>query len=73
MAGAGRGGRARGRLADDVSADLADAPFLAAAPTLAAVAGAACARGVTVVTGWDAVATSYPGFAETLERLAGDR
>ena len=38
----------------------------------AAVAGAACPTGSrTVVTGWEAVATSYPGFAATLERLAG--
>ena len=39
----------------------------------AAVAGAACATGETVVTGWDAVATSYPGFADTLDSLAGGR
>jgi 3-phosphoshikimate 1-carboxyvinyltransferase len=38
----------------------------------AAVAGAACAdrSGTTRITGWDAVATSYPGFADTLARLA---
>jgi 3-phosphoshikimate 1-carboxyvinyltransferase len=37
----------------------------------AAVAGAACAAGSgpTVVDGWDAVDTSYPGFAEELDRL----
>jgi 3-phosphoshikimate 1-carboxyvinyltransferase len=37
----------------------------------AAVAGAACAvgSGPTVVDGWDAVDTSYPGFAEELDRL----
>ncbi len=37
----------------------------------AAVAGAACpvASGVTVVTGWESVATSYPGFADTLAQL----
>jgi len=40
----------------------------------AAVAGAACAgAGVTVITGWESVATSYPGFSATLERLAGAR
>jgi 3-phosphoshikimate 1-carboxyvinyltransferase len=44
----------------------------------AAVAGAACpaTAGPTTITGWDAVATSYPGFADTLARLAsgpGDR
>ncbi len=38
----------------------------------AAVAGAACAAGSpTVITGWESVATSYPGFADTLERLGG--
>ncbi len=39
----------------------------------AAVAGAACPGGTTVVTGWESVATSYPGFAETLATLAGPR
>jgi len=37
----------------------------------AAVAGAACAEpGPSTVTGWEAVATSYPGFAAALEELA---
>jgi 3-phosphoshikimate 1-carboxyvinyltransferase len=38
----------------------------------AAVAGAACpaSSGETTVTGWDIVATSYPGFARTLTQLA---
>ncbi len=37
----------------------------------AAVAGAACAApGPSIVTGWEAVATSYPGFAAALEGLA---
>ncbi len=37
----------------------------------AAVAAAACADpGPTLVTGWKAVATSYPGFAAALEGLA---
>ncbi len=38
----------------------------------AAVAGAACpaSSAGTVVTGWATVATSYPGFALTLARLA---
>ncbi len=37
----------------------------------AAVAGAACADpGPTLVTGWESVATSYPGFAAALEGLA---
>ncbi len=38
----------------------------------AAVAGAACpaSSGETVVSGWDTVATSYPGFADELARLA---
>ena len=38
----------------------------------AAVAGAACpaSSAGTVVTGWASVATSYPGFALTLARLA---
>ena len=37
----------------------------------AAVAGAACpeSSGETSITGWDTVATSYPGFAETLSQL----
>lgn len=38
----------------------------------AAVAGAACPEGpATIVTGWGSVATSYPGFADTLARLGG--
>jgi 3-phosphoshikimate 1-carboxyvinyltransferase len=38
----------------------------------AAVAAAACPRGAhSVVDGWESVATSYPGFADTLDRLAG--
>jgi 3-phosphoshikimate 1-carboxyvinyltransferase len=38
----------------------------------AAVAAAACAPGSpSVVEGWESVATSYPGFADTLDRLAG--
>ncbi len=38
----------------------------------AAVAGLACAGGrPSVITGWETVATSYPGFADTLDRLAG--
>ncbi len=38
----------------------------------AAVAGAACTgTGTTVIDGWDCVATSYPGFTETLDRLTG--
>jgi 3-phosphoshikimate 1-carboxyvinyltransferase len=36
----------------------------------AAVAAAACPTGVSLVTGWESVATSYPGFAGTLEHLA---
>jgi 3-phosphoshikimate 1-carboxyvinyltransferase len=37
----------------------------------AAIAGAACPTGgeVTTITGWESVATSYPGFAQDLERL----
>jgi 3-phosphoshikimate 1-carboxyvinyltransferase len=35
-----------------------------------AVAGLA-AHGTTVIDGWDAVATSYPGFERDLERLCG--
>ncbi|HEY5108495.1 MAG TPA: 3-phosphoshikimate 1-carboxyvinyltransferase [Acidimicrobiales bacterium] len=39
----------------------------------AAVAAAAVpSAGRTVIHGWEAVATSYPGFAETLDRLAGE-
>jgi len=38
----------------------------------AAVAAAACpSRGRSSIAGWEAVATSYPGFADTLDRLAG--
>lgn len=38
----------------------------------AAVAAAACPPGErTTIRGWEAVATSYPGFADTLDRLAG--
>ncbi len=39
----------------------------------AAIAGAACppAGGPTTVTGWDSVATSYPGFGDDLDELAG--
>ena len=37
----------------------------------AAIAAAACpaSGGVTTITGWESVATSYPGFADDLERL----
>jgi 3-phosphoshikimate 1-carboxyvinyltransferase len=37
----------------------------------AAIAGAASpvGSGVTTITGWDSVATSYPGFADDLDRL----
>lgn len=39
----------------------------------AAIAGAACPDpgAVATVTGWETVATSYPGFAEDLARLTG--
>ncbi len=38
----------------------------------AAVAAAACPAGTrSAVTGWESVATSYPGFAATLDHLAG--
>jgi 3-phosphoshikimate 1-carboxyvinyltransferase len=38
----------------------------------AAVAALVCPGGrPSVITGWEAVATSYPGFADTLDRLAG--
>lgn len=38
----------------------------------AAVAGAACSAGAsTVISGWGSVATSYPGFADTLAALGG--
>jgi 3-phosphoshikimate 1-carboxyvinyltransferase len=41
----------------------------------AAVAGSACpaSAGETTITGWGAVATSYPGFADTLAHLASGR
>jgi 5-enolpyruvylshikimate-3-phosphate synthase len=37
----------------------------------AAIAGAACPApgAVTTITGWESVVTSYPGFADDLERL----
>jgi 3-phosphoshikimate 1-carboxyvinyltransferase len=39
----------------------------------AAVAAAACPSGaLSVVDGWESVATSYPGFADSLDRLAGE-
>jgi len=39
----------------------------------AAVAAAAVpSEGQSIIRGWETVATSYPGFAETLERLAGE-
>jgi 3-phosphoshikimate 1-carboxyvinyltransferase len=39
----------------------------------AAVAAAAVAsEGRSLIRGWEAVATSYPGFAATLDRLAGE-
>jgi 3-phosphoshikimate 1-carboxyvinyltransferase len=38
----------------------------------AAIAGTACRPGsVTTITGWESVATSYPGFVDDLERLRG--
>jgi len=40
----------------------------------AAIAATAClspAPGATVISGWESVATSYPDFAGTLDRLAG--
>ena len=40
---------------------------MAAAVAAAAVPGAGRSR----IVGWEAVATSYPGFADTLDRLAG--
>ena len=41
----------------------------------AAVAGSACpsSAGETTITGWGTVATSYPGFADTLAHLAAER
>jgi len=41
----------------------------------AAVAGSACpaSAGETTITGWGTVATSYPGFADTLAHLASGR
>jgi 3-phosphoshikimate 1-carboxyvinyltransferase len=37
----------------------------------AAVAATACGGGTSTVHGWESVATSYPGFADTLDRLTG--
>ncbi|MFG3527439.1 3-phosphoshikimate 1-carboxyvinyltransferase [Streptomyces sp. NPDC047917] len=37
----------------------------------AAVAAACATEGETLITGWDSVATSYPGFMEELVRLTG--
>ncbi|MER5985704.1 3-phosphoshikimate 1-carboxyvinyltransferase [Streptomyces sp. NPDC001787] len=39
----------------------------------AAVLAACAAEGGSLITGWDSVATSYPGFAEDLVRLTGAR
>jgi 3-phosphoshikimate 1-carboxyvinyltransferase len=41
----------------------------------AAIAGAACpgANAVTVIDGWESVATSYPGFAEDFDHLLSTR
>ncbi|MEE1735045.1 hypothetical protein PUR49_00470 [Streptomyces sp. BE147] len=39
----------------------------------AAVLAACAAEGESLITGWDAVATSYPGFAADLVRLTGAR
>lgn len=36
---------------------------------MAAAIAALCAEGETVIHGWEAVSTSYPGFAEELNRL----
>jgi 3-phosphoshikimate 1-carboxyvinyltransferase len=36
-----------------------------------AVAGLAAGEGITEIDGWEAVATSYPGFEHDLERLCG--
>jgi 3-phosphoshikimate 1-carboxyvinyltransferase len=40
----------------------------------AAVAGACASEATsrTLITGWESVATSYPGFLATLDRLRGD-
>src|SRR6202035_2459232 len=38
---------------------------------MAAAAGGLAAGGPTRVTGWEAVATSYPGFADQLQLLTG--
>ena len=38
----------------------------------AAVAASACTGpGTSIISGWESVATSYPGFADTLDRLTG--
>ena len=38
----------------------------------AAVAASACTGpGTSIISGWESVATSYPGFADTLQRLTG--
>jgi 3-phosphoshikimate 1-carboxyvinyltransferase len=42
---------------------------MAMAAAVAAAAGPS--DGPTLIRGWEAVATSYPGFADTLDRLAG--
>ena len=39
---------------------------------MAAAVAAAGASGVSTVAGWDAVAVSYPGFADDLRRLRGE-
>jgi 3-phosphoshikimate 1-carboxyvinyltransferase len=44
---------------------------MAMAAAVAAAAG--LSKGRSIIRGWDAVATSYPGFADTLDRLAGEQ
>ena len=38
----------------------------------AVAAAAVLSEGRSIIRGWDAVASSYPGFADTLDRLAGE-
>ena len=69
-AGGGRAGEGRageGRAGGRLPGGRVDAAGDHRIAMAAAVAGLACAGGATI-TGWEAVATSYPGFEEDLQR-----
>ena len=61
-------GRPDGFLSAGGTIDAADDHRIA----MSAVVAALVADGPTTVAGWDAVATSYPGFLDDLDALRGD-